>query len=97
MASGMGYDPAHAAALGQAGLSPFSLYHQVSVDQHFQDKPQNGSNILLSSRLPHRRQLSRLVRNLVTELLREWCLKPGALGSQCSLWATRENILLCES
>ena len=65
MASGMSYDPAHAAALEQARLSPFSLYHQVSVDHHFQDKLQNGSNILLSSRLLHRRQLSRLARNLV--------------------------------
>jgi hypothetical protein len=70
MASGMSYDPAHAAALEQAGLSPFSLYHQGSVDQHFQDKLQDGSNILLSSGLLHRRQLSRLVRNLVDGAIR---------------------------
>ena len=33
MASGMSYDAAHALALRQAGVSPFSLYHPTVIQQ----------------------------------------------------------------
>ncbi len=33
MASGMGYEAAHAAALEEAGVSPFSLYHPEVIQQ----------------------------------------------------------------
>jgi filamentous hemagglutinin len=33
MGSGMDYDAAHAAALDQAGVSPFSLYHPDVIQQ----------------------------------------------------------------